>query len=166
MLLFPPYTRCKTFEFFGKFKKQKLKLERESIKRKKANGQPEVEQMELQQSIGSERPDGRIDEKTSKPFRFFWQNEYQVQADEPDSTSDHYNIQCRWDQKIIRNFIWFNNFSDLWKASELEGDAVDGGEETMVKRYFTVNTKKLKNKRAERFELKLLPTILKQKYFV
>ena len=65
------------------------------MKSRKENGQ-EMEQMEREQSIGSERPDGRINEKTSKPFQFPWQNKYDP-ADEPDSTPD----QCRWNQKYF-----------------------------------------------------------------
>ena len=42
-------------------------------------------------------------------------------------------------------------------APELEGEVVDGRKDTLVRKYITVNTKKLENKRAERFEMKLLP---------
>ena len=53
--------------------------------------------------LGSEQPDGRIDGRPGKHFRFPWQNEYQAPApeDEPDSATDHYNIQCRWDNDMF-----------------------------------------------------------------
>ena len=100
--LFPALTRClcQTFEFFGKFRKQQRKLEteieRENRRPANANGQHDIEQM----SIGSERPDGRleVDETKPKHFTFFWQKEYNpAPEDETDSAdTDNFNIQCRW----------------------------------------------------------------------
>ena len=102
------YTRCwcKTFEFFGKFKKLKRNLEGEiaieiNSRPVNVNGQHEIEQM----SVGSERPDGRLEVDGPKHFTFFWQSEYNpAPEDETDSgDTDQYNIQCRsrWDNNVF-----------------------------------------------------------------
>ena len=71
----------------------------EIIKRRSVNGPPDTEQM----SIGSERPDGRVDGSKSKHFEFPWQDPYNpTPEDETDSVAhDHYNIQRRWDNIIF-----------------------------------------------------------------
>ena len=76
-----------------------MKLENEIIKRRSVNGPPDTEQM----SIGSERPDGRVDGSKSKHFEFPWQDPYNpTPEDETDSVAhDHYNIQRRWDNIIF-----------------------------------------------------------------
>ena len=53
-------------------------------------------------------------------------------------------------------------FSGLFveKASESEGTVVDGGKKALVKQFITVDTKQLKDKRAKRFELKLMQTTI------
>ena len=66
------------------------------MKSRPVNGQHDIERM----SVGSERPDGRldVDEKKNKHLRFPWQDEYNpAPEDETDSgdTDHYYNIQCR-----------------------------------------------------------------------
>ena len=61
-------------------------------------------------------------------------------------------------QQCVLKFLFlnFNNFSGLFvtAATESSSNVVDGGQEGLVKKFITVDTKKLKDKRAKRFELK------------